>query len=148
MPDLRFRIPVSACERKLDLLQAQEVDIFLGDLTYIPEADDVEIMVKEKQPIRFVAHRDHEIHQRCPQTMAGIFDFPFASPHLHKHWKATITKALGGGAEAAESVNGQPHVECDDCNLLLGLLAEPEFIFGVIQDTFAGYGHLCFSIRS
>ncbi|MBO9475427.1 LysR family transcriptional regulator [Shimia sp. R10_1] len=137
IPDLRFHVLVSAYERPLDLLQAGEFDIFLGDLTYTPEADDVEIMVMEKQPIQFVAHRDHEIHQRGPQTMAGIFDFPFASPHLHKHWKATISKALGGGAEAAERVNGQPHVECDDYNLLQGLLAEPEFIVGGMQDTFA-----------
>ncbi|WP_109310880.1 LysR family transcriptional regulator [Ruegeria sp. AU67] len=90
MPDLRFRILVSAYARPLDLLQAGEFDVFLGDLTYTPDAEDVEIMVMEKQEILFVAHRDHEIHQRGAQTMAGIFEYPFASPHLHKHWKATL----------------------------------------------------------
>ncbi|GAA6159651.1 hypothetical protein NBRC116589_18250 [Ruegeria sp. HU-ET01832] len=137
IPDLRFRILVSAYARPLDLLQAGEFDVFLGDLTYTPEAEDVEIMVMEKQTIQFVAHRDHEIHQRGPQTMAGIFDFPFASPHLHKHWKAALTKALGGGVEAVEKVNSQPHIECDDYNLLTGLLAEPDFVVGGMPDTFA-----------
>ncbi|MEM9843801.1 MAG: LysR family transcriptional regulator [Pseudomonadota bacterium] len=137
MPDLRLRILVSAYARPLDLLQAGEFDVFLGDLTYTPEAEDVEIMVMEKQTIQFVAHRDHEIHQRGPQTMAGIFDFPFASPHLHKHWKAALTKALGGGAEAIEKVNVQPRIECDDYNLLTGLLTEPDFIVGGMPDTFA-----------
>ncbi len=137
MPDLRFRILVSAYARPLDLLQAGEFDVFLGDLTYTPEAEDVEIMVMEKQPIQFVAHRDHEIHQRGPQTMVGIFDFPFASPHLHKHWKTALTKALGGGAEAVEKVNAQPQIECDDYNFLTELLAEPDFIVGGMPDTFA-----------
>ncbi len=140
-PDLRFRILVSAYARPLDLLQAGKFDMFLGDLTYTPEADNVEIMVMEKQQIQFVAHRDHKIHQRGPQTMAGIFDFPFASPHLHKHWKAALTKALGGGAEAVEKVNAQPHIECDDYNLLTGLLAEPDYIVGGMADTFADLIH-------
>lgn len=137
MPDLRFRILVSAYARPLDLLQAGEFDVFLGDLTYTPEADNVEIMVMKKQQIQFVAHCDHEIHQRGPQTIAGVFDFPFASPHLHKHWKATLTKSLGGGAGAVEKVNAQPNVECDDYNFLTGLLAEPEFIVGGMSETFA-----------
>ncbi|WP_050604189.1 LysR family transcriptional regulator [Ruegeria sp. 6PALISEP08] len=136
MPDLRFRVLVSAYARPLDLLQAGEFDVFLGDLTYTPEADDVEIMVMEKQEIQFVAHRDHEIHQRGPQTMAGIFDFPFASPHLHKHWKATLTKSLGGDAAAVEKVNAQPRIECDDYNFLTGLLVEPDYIVGGMPDTF------------
>ncbi|WP_108862022.1 LysR family transcriptional regulator [Ruegeria sp. Alg231-54] len=137
MPDLRFRILVSAYARPLDLLQAGKFDVFLGDLTYTPEAEDVEIIVMEKQQIQFVAHRDHEVHQRGPQIIAGIFDYPFASPHLHKHWKVTLIKSLGGDAEAVEKVKAQPHIECDDYNLLTGLLAEPDFIVGGMPDTFA-----------
>ncbi|GAB5436297.1 LysR family transcriptional regulator [Falsiruegeria mediterranea] len=136
MPDLRFRILVSAYARPLDLLQAGDFDVFLGDLTYTPDAEDVEIMVMEKQQIQFVAHRDHEIHQRGPQTMAGIFEYPFASPHLHKHWKATLIKSLGSGAEAVERVNAQPHIECDDYNFLTGLLVEPDYVVGGMPDTF------------
>ncbi|MBO9450080.1 LysR family transcriptional regulator [Tropicibacter sp. R16_0] len=136
MPDLRFRILVSAYARPLDLLQAGDFDVFLGDLTYTPEAEDVEIMVMEKQQIQFVAHRDHEIHQSGPQTMAGIFEYPFASPHLHKHWKATLITSLGGGAEAVEKVNAQPHIECDDYNCLTGLLVEPDYVVGGMPETF------------
>lgn len=137
MPDLRFRILVSAYARPLDLLQAGQFDVFLGDLTYTPDADNVEIMVMEKRQIQFVAHPDHEIHQRGPQTMAGVFDFPFASPHLHKHWRATLIKSLGGNTEAVNKVNAQPNIECDDYNFLTGLLAEPDYIVGGMPDTFA-----------
>lgn len=137
MPSLRFRILVSAYARPLDLLQAGKFDVFVGDLTYTPEADDIDIMVVEKQQVQFAAHRDHEIHQRGPQNIAGIFEYPFASPHLHKHWKTTLVRSLGGGAEAVEKVKTQPNIECDDYNLLTGLLAQPDYIVGGMPETFA-----------
>lgn len=137
LPDLRFKILVSAYARPLDLLQAGQFDVFVGDLTYTPEADNVEIMVMEKQEIQFVAHRDHEIHKRGPSNIARVFEYPFASPHLHKHWKATLIKSLGGDTEAANRVNALPDVECDDYNFLTGLLAQPDFIVGGMPDTFA-----------
>ncbi|MEP0961512.1 MAG: LysR family transcriptional regulator [Roseobacter sp.] len=136
MPEMRFRILVSAYGRPLDLLQNGEFDIFIGDLTYTPNAEGVEIMVLEKRPIAFMAHIDHEIHQLGPCSLKDIFSYPFASAHLHKHWRTTLMKALGGDAQAANMVNALPKIESDDYGCLTGLLSEPDFIVGGMRSSF------------
>lgn len=136
MPNLRFKILVSAYGRPLDLLQSGEFDIFIGDLTYTPDAEGIEIMVLEKQPIAFVAHVAHEIHSAGPCSLKDVFAYPFASAHLHKHWKTTLIKALGGDAPAIEQVNALPKIESDDYALLTGFLSEPDFIVGGVRSTF------------
>lgn len=136
MPDLRYEVLVSAYARPLDLLQKDKFDIFVGDLTYTPEADDVEILVMERQPVVFMAHPAHPIHGRGPLSLGEIFEFPFASPHLHKHWKATLTKALGGDATAAKIVSALPQIECDDYGFLNALLERPDIIVGGMREAF------------
>lgn len=137
MPDLRFEVLVSAYGRPLDLLQSGEFDLFVGDLTYTPEADNVEIMVMAKQPVVFLAHTAHEIHSQGPCSLADILEYPFASPHLHKHWKATLIKALGGDRSAVEKVTALPQVESDDYGFLTALLDKPDFIVGGMRATFS-----------
>lgn len=136
MPDMRFEVLVSAYQRPLDLLQSDQFDIFVGDLTYTPMADNVEIVVMDKQPIIFLAHASHEIHDKGPQSLASLLEYPLASPHLHKHWKATLITALGGTDLAAEKVNALPHIECDDYGFLTGLLDGSDFIVGGMPETF------------
>ena len=137
MPDLRFKVIVSADGAPLELLQSGQIDVFIGDLTYTPNADDVEIFVMEKRPVVFVAHAAHPIHAVGPCSLRQIFEYPFASPHLHKHWKATLIKALGDNAQAIAKVNTLPQIESDDFALLTGLLDRPEFIVGGMHDTFS-----------
>lgn len=137
MPDLRFEVLVSAYRRPLDLLQSGQFDVFIGDLTYTPAADDIEIVVMDKQPVIFLAHATHEIHTKGPQTLAELFEYPFASPHLHKHWKATLIEALGGSQQAEEKVKALPQIECDDYGFLSGLLTNPDFIVGGMRETFS-----------
>lgn len=138
-PDLRYKILVSAYGRPLDLLQHGEFDAFVGDLTYTPKANGVDIMVVKKRPIVFVASPQHDIHDRGPCTLHDVFSYPFASPHLHKHWRSELTAALGGDAAAGEKVRALPQVECDDYSMLTGLLSEPEFILGGVRETFQEY---------
>jgi DNA-binding transcriptional LysR family regulator len=137
IPDLRFQIAVSAHVEPLDLLQSGTIDIFIGDLTHTPHSDNVEILVVKKQPVEFVAHPSHEIHNHGTCTLAQIFEHPFASPHLHKHWRATLIQALGNNREAIEKVAVLPQIESDDYGLLTGLLSTPEFIVGGMRETFA-----------
>lgn len=136
MPDLRFKILVSAYGRPLDLLQSGEFDTFIGDLTYTPNADGIEIMVMEKRPVAFMAHAAHDIHSLGPCSLKDIFGYPFASAHLHKHWRTTLVKALGGDALAIGMVNALPKVESDDYGFLTGLLSEPDFIVGGMRSSF------------
>ena len=137
MPDLRFKILVSAYGRPLDLLQSGEFDIFIGDLTYTPNADGVEIKVLERRPIAFMAHAAHDIHSLGPCSLEDIFGYPFASAHLHKHWRTTLVRALGDDASAIEIVNNLPTVESDDYGFLTGFLSEPDFIVGGMRSSFA-----------
>ena len=137
MPDLRFKILVSAYGRPLDLLQSGQFDIFIGDLTYTPNADGIEIAVMERRPIAFMAKSAHDIHSLGPCSLKDIFRYPFASAHLHKHWRTTLVRALGDDASAIEMVNNLPTVESDDYGFLTGLLSEPNFIVGGMRSSFA-----------
>ncbi|WP_120499832.1 LysR family transcriptional regulator [Roseovarius sp. EL26] len=134
--DLRFKILVSAYGRPLDHLQSGQFDVFVGDLTYTPNADGIEIMVMEKQPVVFAAHATHEIHRLGSCSLKDVFNYPFASPHLHKHWKTTLIKALGDDASAVEKVKDLPQIESDDYGLLTELLSKPDFIVGGMRTTF------------
>lgn len=137
IPGLRFQIAVSARGAPLDLLHSGAIDMFVGDLTHTPQFDDIEIMVVKKQPVVFVANASHEIHELGTCTLKEIFEYPFASPHLHRHWRETLIDVLGGNNEAAAKVSALPQIESDDYGLLTGLLSEPEFIVGGMRETFA-----------
>lgn len=137
MPDLRYRVLVSAYARPLDLLRAGQFDLFVGDLTYTPRADNVDIMVMAKRAICFVAHRDHPVHGEGPLTLAQMFAHPFAAPHLHRHWRASLITALGGDAAAEALVARLPQIESDDYDFLTSLLARPDHIVGGMEESFA-----------
>lgn len=136
MPDLRFQVNVSANVTPLDQLQNGLIDVFIGDLTFTPEIEDVEIMVLEKRPVTFVAHVAHDIHRLAGCSLLDVFEYPFASPHLHKHWRSTLVKALGDDTNAREKVKSLPQIESDDYGLLTGLLSQPHFIIGGMRDAF------------
>lgn len=137
IPDLRFQVTVSARVAPLDLLQSGAIDLFIGDLTHTPHFDDIEILVVKKQPVVFVAHASHEIHSRGTCSLAEIFEHPFASPHLHRHWRDTLVQVLGGDSDAVEKVNALPQIESDDYGFLSGLLSGPEFIVGGMKESFS-----------
>jgi len=135
-PNLRFQLDVSARIAPLERMQAGEIDMFIGDLTHTPEADNVEIMMIAKRPVMFVARPEHPIHDLGVVTLKQVFSYPFASPHLHKHWRATLIKALGGDAEADAIVKALPQVESDDYHFLAQLAAEDGFVVGAVAETF------------
>lgn len=137
LPELRYEILVSAHAHPLNLLHARRFDLFIGDLTYTPPAENVEIMVMAKQDIAFYAHKDHDVHTRGAITLAQMFSYPFASPHLHKHWKSALVQALGGDQPARDKVETLPQIESDDFGFLTGLLARPDIIVGGMPDSFA-----------
>ncbi|KIC38711.1 hypothetical protein RA27_20055 [Ruegeria sp. ANG-R] len=136
-PALRIRVYVSARQAPIEMLESGEIDIYLGDLTHTPETENIELMMFEKRAVVFAAHVSHPLHEASPVTLNKLFSHPFGSPHLHKHWRAAITQALGGTEEAAEKVRSLPQVESDDYAFLLSLLSGPEFVVGGMPETFA-----------
>ena len=134
---LRFRVDVSARQAPIEMLESGEIDIYLGDLTHTPETENIELMMFEKREVVFAAHVSHPLHGEFPVTLNELFSYPFASPHLHKHWLAAITRALGGTDDAAEKVRALPQVESDDYAFLTSLLTGPEFVVGGMPETFA-----------
>ncbi len=133
----RFRVDVSARQAPIEMLESDEIDIYLGDLTHTPETENIKLMMFEKRAVAFAAHVSHPLHGTSPVTLNALFSYPFASPHLHKHWRAAITRALGGTDEAAEKVRALPQVESDDYAFLTSLLTGPEFVVGGMPETFA-----------
>ncbi len=136
-PGLRFRVNVSARSAPLEELKNGDLDLFIGDLTHTPEIENVEILVIQKRPLVFLAHADHPVHAQGKCTLGQVFEHPFASPHLHKHWRATVFQALGGDEAAEETVNRLPQVESDDYAYLTELLRKPQFVVAGMPETFA-----------
>lgn len=136
-PELRFRIAVDARQAPIEMLESNEIDIYVGDLTHTPEAENIELMMFEKRAVVFAAHVSHPLHKAGGVTLNEVFSHPFASPHLHKHWRAAVTQALGGTEEAAERVRVLPQVESDDYAFLTSLLEDDRLVVGGMPETFA-----------
>ncbi|SDX30670.1 transcriptional regulator, LysR family [Ruegeria halocynthiae] len=136
-PGLRARIDVSARQTPIEMLENGEIDIYVGDLTHTPETENIELMMFEKRAVMFAAHISHPLHKMDNPSLKDLFSHPFASPHLHKHWRAVIAQALGGTPEAAEKVATMPTIESDDYAFLTTLLTEDGFVVGGMPETFA-----------
>ncbi len=135
-PDLRCRVDVSARQTPIEMLEQGKIDIYVGDLTHTPETENIKLMMFEKRAVVFAAHVSHPLHRKEPVTLNELFSHPFASPHLHKHWRAAIARALGGTVDAIEKVKSLPQVESDDYSFLCSLLSGPEFVVGGMPETF------------
>lgn len=135
-PNMRLFLDVSARTAPLEKLLTDELDIFVGDLTHTPEAENVEILVMEKRNVVFVAHPDHAVHALGPCTLADVLQFPLASGHLHKHWRTTFTTLLGGDQAAADKVSRLPQIESDDYSFLTRLARDGRFVVGAVEETF------------
>ena len=136
-PGLRARIDVSARQAPIAMLEQGAIDIYVGDLTHTAEAENIELMMFEKRAVVFAAHVSHPLHNLESPSLNDVFSYPFASPHLHKHWRAAIAQALGGTAEASAKVDAMPTVESDDYALLTTLLHDGTFVVGGMPETFA-----------
>ncbi|MCP4207065.1 MAG: LysR family transcriptional regulator [Shimia sp.] len=136
LPDMRLHLEVNARMAPLEKVLSGEMDIFIGDLTHTPEAEGVEILVMEKRQVVFVAHPDHPVHAHGTCSLADVLQFPLASGHLHKHWRATFTKLLGGDQAAADRVSLLPQIESDDYHFLTGLARDGQFVVGAVEETF------------
>ncbi|NVO56183.1 LysR family transcriptional regulator [Rhodobacteraceae bacterium B1Z28] len=137
LSDLKVRVSVSARQAPIEMLESGEIDIYVGDLTHTPETENIELMMFEKRAVVFAAHVDHPLHSASVCALSDVFDYSFASPHLHKHWRAALTKALGGTEEAAEKVRALPQIESDDYAFLTSLLGDNTLVVGGMPETFA-----------
>jgi DNA-binding transcriptional LysR family regulator len=137
-PDMRCEIIVKAAVEPMEALTKGEVDIFVGDLTHTPNSGEaeIEIQVLKRQPVIFVACKDHEIHDIGPCSLSDVFRFPFASPFLHKHWRTVLSKALGGTNQDIDRVNNMPQVLCDDYAMVAALLKGSDLVSGGMKETF------------
>lgn len=138
-PGLRIRVSVSARQAPIEMLESNEIDIYVGDLTHTPETENIDLMMFEKRAVVFGAHVSHPLHNARVCALRDVFSYPFASPHLHKHWRAALTKALGGDDEAALKVKSLPQIESDDYAFLTSLLEDGNWIVGGMPETFAEY---------
>lgn len=139
IPNLRCEIVVMAAKEPMKMLAGGEIDVFVGDLTHTSATDqvDVEIQVLKKQPVIFVARNDHALHNGGPYSISDVFEFPFASPFLHRHWRMSLTQALGGTEEAVRKVDALPQVQCDDYAMLISLVSDSDLVAGGMQETFS-----------
>lgn len=136
-PGMRVSVSVSARQAPIEMLENREIDIYVGDLTHTPETENIELMMFDKRAVVFAAHVSHPLHDTPVCKLRDVFEYPFASPHLHKHWRAALTKALGGNEEAAQKVRTLPQIESDDYAFLASLLDDSAFVVGGMPETFS-----------
>lgn len=136
-PNLRFKVLVQATFEPMLALKRGEIDLFAGDLTHTPLINDIEVRVVEKRPVIFVAAPGHPLLRGGPYGLAEILRFPLLSPFLHRHWRNTVTKALGDDETAKELVERIPAIECDDYALLLDLIDDSTYVCGGMRENFA-----------
>lgn len=142
LPDIRVRVLVRATKEPLELLRQGRLDIAICDLTHTPDLSDLELLVIRKEPVSFWARPAHPIHTAGPVPVAEVFRHPFATAHLHRHWRAAIAQVLGGDAEAERLVERLPQIESDDFGFLADLCTRTDLICGGIADLFAEHAAL------
>ncbi|MCE8509341.1 LysR family transcriptional regulator [Ruegeria pomeroyi] len=136
-PSLRFKVLVRATSEPVLALKRGEIDLFVGDLTHTPLIDGIQVRVVDRRPVIFVAASGHPLLQGGPYGLPDILRFPLLSPFLHRHWRNTVTKALGDDETAKGLVDCIPAVECDDYALLLDLIDDSTYVCGGVRENFA-----------
>ncbi|PYG32510.1 LysR family transcriptional regulator [Pelagimonas varians] len=136
-PDLRVKVVVRATKEPVEELRAGALDIVIVDLTHTSNLANLDIKVLEKRSVAFFARVGHPIHELGPIAARQVFDYPLASAHLHRHWRATVATMLGGDSTAWRRVEEMPAIECDDFNLLIRLTAKTDHICAGMPETFA-----------
>ena len=137
-PDLRMKLVVRATKEPVEELRAGTLDIVVVDLTHTSDLPNLDIRVLDKRSVSFFARADHPIHARGPLTAREIFDYKLASAHLHKHWRATVARMLGGDHAAWSRVEEMPAIECDDSQVLIRLTRHTDHVCAGMRETFAG----------
>lgn len=136
-PDLALKLMVSAQKAPLDMLGSGALDIAICDLTHTPDLSDLDILVLRREPIAFWARPEHPVFELPDPTPADLLRRPFGAPHMHRHWRETMLRALGGGAEAKRLVDRAPQVECDDYALLCDLARRTDLMIAARADIVA-----------
>ncbi|MBO9477588.1 LysR family transcriptional regulator [Shimia sp. R11_0] len=139
IPELAFYLDVNARVAPLEGLLSGDIDIFIGDLTHTPEAENVDILMMEKRSVMFVATPDHPIHDLGACSIADVVSYPLASGHLHRHWRNTFIKLLGGDQDAQDKVNALPQIESDDYSFLIDMALTGRYVLGAMEETFAEF---------
>ncbi|MGB0904150.1 MAG: LysR family transcriptional regulator, partial [Mangrovicoccus sp.] len=136
IPDIRAKIVVSATESPLQLLRTGDLDLVVCDLTHTPMLEDLDILVMRREPVSFWARADHPIFAKTGLTVGDLLRHPICTANMHRHWRDTAHKALGGDDEARRIVERLPQVECDDYGFLADLTSKTDLLCAARADLF------------
>jgi DNA-binding transcriptional LysR family regulator len=137
LPKAHVRILVRANDEPVNALRSGTVDIAICDLTHTANLSDLELHTIQKRTASFWARPQHPIHTHGTVPVADIFRDVLVSPFLHKHWRSTAARLLGGDAEAWRLAERLPQIECDDLALLTDLAAQQDVICPGMEETAA-----------
>ena len=138
-PQLALKLVVSAAKAPLEMLRAGALDIAICDLTHTPDLSDLDILVLRRETLSFWARPQHPIFDGPPPSVPELLRRPFGSPHLHRHWREAMKRALGGDDAAKRMVEQAPQVECDDYALLCDLATRCDLMIAARDDIVAEY---------
>lgn len=136
-PNLRLKVVVRATKEPIEALRVGALDVVVIDLTHTADVGNLDIAVLRKRSAGFFARSDHPIHGRGPLSAREVFEYPMASAHLHKHWRATVAGILGGDQAAWDKADQMPAIECDDFSLLASLTRNTDHICTGMPETYA-----------
>lgn len=136
-PDLRIKIVVRATKEPVDELRAVTLDVVIVDLTHTSELANLDIRVLDQRSVSFFARTDDPIHARGPLSAREVLEYPLASAHIHRHWRAGVAALLGDDHDAWSRVEQMPAIECDDFHLLIRLTRSTNHVCAGMKETFA-----------
>jgi DNA-binding transcriptional LysR family regulator len=136
-PNLRLKVVVRATKEPIEALRVSALDVVVVDLTHTTDLGNLDIAVLQKRSVGFFARSDHPIHDRGPLSAREVFEYPMASAHLHKHWRAAVAAILGGDQAAWSRVEQMPAIECDDFSLLARLTRNTDHVCTGMPETYA-----------
>lgn len=118
------------------LSPGDSADIFVGDLTHTASTDGLEIVKVPSKELVVVAPPGHPITEKGAVLFAEAFNYPIASPFLHKHWKSEF-EAILVKAGIDPRWREIPAIETDDFSLIENLVRSGGYLSGGTKDLFS-----------
>ena len=122
-PGLRVSLHVDNVVALTDLLRVGKIELIVGYHEALAGDPDLVIEPLYDEPFRAVCRSGHPLAGRKRVTLKQLFDFPWASPAIPRHLRASFIERFG-----AEMVEEQFMFQCDNMGVILSLVKESDHI--------------------
>lgn len=127
-PRLRTRVLIAPWQELPKRIRAREVDLMVADVSEVTGQDDLEITPLMPHRGFVVCRTGHPLTQLSRVTVADIFRFPLAGPHLPQHAVDKLLAQIPTAVRAQVRVHGLLSVTCDSSSVLKAILVNSDAV--------------------